>query len=284
MLAELVIFPVQQSLDVLLTMRVLKKRARERKSTFQEGRVRTTARTNRFSAARSKTRTKMKVLVAHYASIIVRGICSVIADSDDFEVCAKTSDAEKARELFEFHRPRVVIVGRAVGGRDGIDLIKQFHKMDSKTAILMMCASEDAESVHRVWRAGALGYLRTMDSDEELVRAMRNTVAGERYVSDRLRQVVFKRVATGRGKLSGVSIDKLSDRERQVFFQIGKGARLSEIASQIRLSSRTIEEFQRRIKAKLGLSSTIELREKAARWANKRDWERAERSMAEAIA
>jgi DNA-binding NarL/FixJ family response regulator len=226
----------------------------------------------------------MKVLVAHYASIICHGICSVIADTDDFEVCAKTDNAEKARQLFEFHRPRVVIVGRAVGGRDGIDLIKHFHKMDPKAAILMMCASEDSESVHRVWKAGALGYLRTMDSDEELVRAMRNVVAGEHYVSEQLKQKVFKRVATGGGKSSGAGIDKLSDRERQVFFQIGKGARLSEIASQMQLSARTVEEFQRRIKSKLGSRDTAELREKAARWANKRDLEQDERSMAEAIA
>lgn len=216
--------------------------------------------------------TKITVLLAHYVGLICGGVATLLAGSDAFEVCAETNDGPTARRLFERYRPRVVIVGPTLRSGEGLQLIKEFHKMDRKVAILMLSASEEATSVHRAWRAGALGYVTIFDGRSELFPALKKICAGDRYVSSGLEQLVFNKFAIGGANSAGPKLAKLSDREREIFLHIGKGAGVSEMAHSMYVSPKTIETYQKRIMDKLGLSNTAELKRKAARWANKCDW------------
>lgn len=227
--------------------------------------------------------TKLKVLLAHYIGFICQAAGSLIGESEAFELCAETRDAATARRLFERHRPRAAIVGPTLRGGDGIQLIKDFRKMDRKAAILMLTAHEDAISVQRALRAGALGYLRIFDGHLELLEALEKICAGRRYVSEGLREVVFENFANNATKGAGAKIDGLTDREREVFVLIGSGAAISEIAAQLGVSPKTIETYQERIKEKLELRTNAALREKASRSAMKSAWRRMERLHARTV-
>ena len=197
---------------------------------------------------------------------------SVLAGSDAFEVCAETDDGPTARRLFERHRPRVAIVGPTLRGGEGLQLIKEFRKMDKKAAILMLSAAEDAMSIYRAWRAGALGYLRVFDARSELIAALEKICAGDRYVSKGLEQLVLNMFANGAANSTRSKMDKLSDREREIFLHIGKGTGISEIARLLHVSPKTVETYRGRVRDKLRLRDAVDLRQTSARWANKSDW------------
>jgi DNA-binding NarL/FixJ family response regulator len=225
----------------------------------------------------SKVPDKIKVLLVHYIGLICKGAASLIGGSEVFEVCGITNEAAKARRLFQSCRPRVVIVGPTLQGGDGIQLIKEMHKMNKDSAILMLSAHEDAVSVQRAFHAGALGYLRIFDGDRELLTALQNICARKHYVSEGLRETVFKNFANGITKGAGSKIDRLTDREREVVSRAGKGSGVCETAAEMGLSPKTIESYLERIKRKLELRTNAELREKATRFAAKSAWKRMER-------
>lgn len=220
--------------------------------------------------------TKLKVLLAHYIGFVCQATASLIGESEGFELCAETNDAPTARQLFEQHRPRVAIIGPTLRGGDGIQLIKDFRKMDKKAAILMLAAHEDATSVQRALHAGALGYLRIFDGHLELLQALEKICSGRRYVSEGLKDVVFENFANNTIRAGGSKVDRLTDREREVFFLSGKGASISEMAAELGVSAKTIETYQERIKQKLELRSNAEMREKASRAVMKSAWKQME--------
>ena len=210
----------------------------------------------------------------HFVGLLCMGVAQALSGTEDFEVCETTDDAPTARRLFEQHRPGVVIIGPSLRGGDGIQLIKDIHKMDRNAAILMLSAVEDPTFIQRVWRAGARGYLRVFDGHLELVEALRKICDGHRYVSKALNQLVYEGYATR--KTSASRLDSLSDREREVFLLIGRGSTVSEIASEMGVSGKSVETYLKRIKDKLGLKSTPELRERAMRSITKSAWKQME--------
>lgn len=220
--------------------------------------------------------TKAKVLIVHLIPFVSAGIAQMLSGNREFEVCDTTDDAPTARRLFERHRPRVTIIGPALRGGDGIQLMKDLRKMDSRAAILMLSAMEDPTFIRCALRAGALGYLRVLDGRAELLSALQHVITGNRYISQALAQAVYRGLATrdaGRSK-----IDILSDREREVFLLIGEDATLAGIAAQLGVSVNSVQTYFKRIKQKLGTRSNAQLREKAARAATKRAWKTIEQS------
>ncbi len=131
--------------------------------------------------------------------------------------------------------------------------------------------------MQRAFHAGALGYLRIFDARSELIAALEKICAGDRYVSKGLEQLVLNNFANGLANSNGSKIHKLSDREREVLFHIGKGAGISKIAQLMHVSPKTVETYQSRTSEKLQVRGAAELRQKAARWANKSDWKAMER-------
>ena len=230
--------------------------------------------TTTLSRPRLKLVTKVKVLIVHFIPLVSAGLVQMLSGNPEFEVCDVTDDAPTARRLFERHRPRAIIVGPALRGGDGIQLIKDLRKMNPRSAILMLSALEDPTFIRRALRAGAAGYLRVLDGREELLSALDKVTAGHRYVSQALAQAVYHGLV-GR-KTSGSKMHRLSDREREVFLLVGEDAMLSEIAAELGVSVNSIQTYLKRIKGKLGIQTTAELREKAARVATKGAWKKME--------
>jgi DNA-binding NarL/FixJ family response regulator len=232
--------------------------------------------------SRPKCLTKTKILVVHFIPLLCFGVAQMLSAADDFDVCDTTDDARSARRLFERHQPRVAIIGPALRGGDGIQLIKQLHKMDRDAAILMLSAIEEPQFIQRAWRAGALGFLRIWDAHLELVPALKAICEGHRYVSHALTQAMYDYWSTGKSGRS--KIDSLSDREREAFLLIGKGATLREAANEMGVSDKSIQTYLKRAKEKFGLQSNAQLRAKAARAAMKRAWKRMELTVVESAA
>lgn len=210
--------------------------------------------------------TKAKVLVVHKAGLTRLAVRHLLDQSDRFQFCGETDHAPTARDLFEQHRPDVVVLGLILRGGDGVHLIKDFQKLNIASATLVLCESDRLLSIQRAFRAGAKGYSTVDDPPVELLTALDRVAAGRTHVSEEVLPLVMKNFTTGARRVPHVDVNRLSDREVQVFSLVGRGFKLSKIATELHVSPKTIETHQRRINEKLGLQKTSQLREKAHQW------------------
>jgi DNA-binding NarL/FixJ family response regulator len=212
-----------------------------------------------------KDPTKAKVLVVHRTGFVRFGVLSLIAKSMQFMACGETDEAPLARELFVRHKPKLVLLGLTLRGGDGFQLIKDFCKLDPAAATVVLSERTDALSLRRAFRAGARGYL-TIDGAAEMVRAFNEISAGRVYVSMSVLPLILSNFAAGSKGSHSSDINSLSDRELEIFAFIGRGFSVSELATELHVSVKTIETHQMRMKEKLALHSAAELRQKAREW------------------
>ena len=209
--------------------------------------------------------TKAKVLVVHRIGFVRAGVLSLIAKSMQFVVCGETDEAPLARELFLRHKPHLVVVGLRLCGADGIQLIKEFRNLNPVAAILALSEHADPFSAQRAFRAGARAYL-TIDDAPELLRAFDKILTGHPYVAASVLPLILSNFAAGTKNSRNLDINNLSDRELEIFSFIGRGVSVSELASELHVSVKTIETHQMRMKEKLALHTAAELRQKAREW------------------
>ena len=213
-----------------------------------------------------KRSAKMKVLIIHHAPLIRSGLVALIDANDGFAVCAQTDDAPTAREMFVRHQPQLVALGLTLRRGSGIELIKDFRRLNKSARLLVLSAREDPLTIQRAFRAGTHGYLALEDDPAEVLQALNRISEGHLYASTSVIRRLLKSLATNEIEPARSEVKPLSDRELQVFSLIGRGFGASRLASELHLSVKTIETHQAHIKEKLGLRSAAELTEKAAHW------------------
>jgi DNA-binding NarL/FixJ family response regulator len=209
--------------------------------------------------------TKAKVLVVHRIGFVRSGVLSLIAKSLQFTTCGETDEAPSARELFVRHHPSVAVVGIILRGGDGIQLIKEFHHLNPAVALIALAEHPDALSVQRAFRAGGRGYLG-IDDAPELLSALTQISAGYSYVGASVLPLILDNFAARKKASRDSNMSILSDRELEIFSFIGRGVSVSELASELHVSVKTIETHQMRMKEKLALHTAAELRQKAREW------------------
>jgi DNA-binding NarL/FixJ family response regulator len=212
-----------------------------------------------------KRPTKPKVLVVHRTGFVRSGVLSLIAKSAKFTMCGETDEAPLARELFLRHKPDLVLIGLRVSGADGTQLIKEFRSLHPAAAILALSEHPDAFSAQRAFRAGARGFL-SIDDAPELFRALDEISAGRSFVGASVLPLILSNFAAATKSSRNSDINSLSDRELEIFSFIGRGLSVSELASELNVSVKTIETHQMRIKEKFALRSAAELRQTAREW------------------
>ena len=125
--------------------------------------------------------------------------------------------------------------------------------------VLVLTAHEDVMHAKRVLKAGALGYLMKASALEQIPTAIRRVLAGNIYVSDTLGARMLQQQVRGQTDINESPVKTLSDRELEVFEQIGQGCTTREVAAKLNLDVKTVETYRSRIKEKLGLSNATEL-------------------------
>jgi DNA-binding NarL/FixJ family response regulator len=214
-----------------------------------------------------KHRVKLKVLIIHHAPLIRSGLVALIQATGRFAVCGETDDAPTGREMFVKHQPRAVALGLTLRRGSGIELIKDFRRLDTAARLLVVSAREDPLSIQRAFRAGTHGYLALEDDPSEVLQALERVSEDHLYASASVTRRLLKSLATNEIEPARSEVKALSDRELQVFSLIGRGFGASRLATELHLSVKTVETYQAHIKQKLGLHSAAELSEKAAHWA-----------------
>jgi DNA-binding NarL/FixJ family response regulator len=209
---------------------------------------------------------KTRVLIAHHAPVARFGLAALIEASANFATAGATGHAPTARRLFCEKQPRLVILSLTLQEGDGISLLKDFRKIDRSVPALVVSARTDALSVQRAFKAGARGYIGTLDETDEILHALELTASGGLYASPNVAHALLEMLSAGKVETKRDGYGQLSDRELEVFRLIGRGIGTTAIAQELHLSVKTVETHRARIKHKLGIEGAPELTRRATEW------------------
>jgi DNA-binding NarL/FixJ family response regulator len=148
-------------------------------------------------------------------------------------------------------------------GVDGLDLIKDIRISHPQLPILILSMHDEEVYAERALRAGARGYLMKHEPPDRLIAGIFSVLKGEIALSEKTKAKILGNLAGQREGRGGLSLDRLTDRELEVFRLIGQGLTNRRISEKLSLSVKTIEAHCAHIKQKLGLRTGAELQYQA---------------------
>jgi DNA-binding NarL/FixJ family response regulator len=215
--------------------------------------------------------TTYRVMIVDDHPIVRQGLRSLIDQVDDLSVCGEAGSAAEALKILPTLKPDLMLVDISLKGPDGIELTKSIRSLKPDLPILIVSMHDETLYAERVLRAGANGYIMKEEVARNVVEATRKVLKGDIYISDRMRQKILRGVAGQRSNPATSSIERLSDRELEVFRLIGQGHGTRMIAEELHLSVKTIETYRAHIKEKLGLKNATELVRQAVQWVEQKN-------------
>jgi DNA-binding NarL/FixJ family response regulator len=194
------------------------------------------------------------------------GLVELINHQPDMEVCGEAGNGGDALSEIQKHHPDLVMTDITMPGRSGVEFLKDALAIDPELAVLILSIHDESLYAERVLHAGARGYIMKEAKPEVLLAAIRHVLAGHVYVSPNLSLRLLDTL-TGKGPGKSPSpIQKLSDREFEVFRLIGEGLPTAAIGRRLNLSAKTVATHRINIKTKLGIETASELISCAAKW------------------
>jgi DNA-binding NarL/FixJ family response regulator len=197
---------------------------------------------------------------------------AAIESEVDFQVCGEAEDGHHALAIIQSTKPDMAILDLTLrGSPNGLDLIKEIHLRYPKILVVVVSMHDESLYAERAIHAGAHGYITKQEATKKILLAIRQVLSGEIYLSDKMAAKVLSKMARGREVHGRSSIERLADRELQVFKLIGHGRSTRQIADELHLDMKTIETYRSRIKSKLGIKDATELLQQAILWAHSGD-------------
>ncbi|MHC4174187.1 MAG: response regulator transcription factor [Planctomycetota bacterium] len=211
-------------------------------------------------------RDKSKILIVDDHPIVRQGLAELVNHENDLTVCGQAEDAHQAMKAIKELRPNMAVVDISLRETSGIELIKDINVQYPNLPVLALSMHDESLYAERALRAGAKGYIMKAEATEKVITAIRKILNGEIYVSDKMAAKMVRKLVGGRTEISTSPVERLSDRELEVFHLIGKGYGTRQISERLHLSIKTIETYRAHIKEKLGLANAAELLQHAIQW------------------
>ena len=199
-----------------------------------------------------------RILVVDDHPIVREGIIRLIATCSSMQVCGDTGDGHAVMAMIASLRPSAVVLDLTLDGADGLSLLGEIHTRYPRLPVLVLSMHNESTHALRSIRAGARGYLMKKSASREILGALTTVLEGKLYVSETVKYQMIDSFA-GRQSGSGSSVDRLSQREFQIFRLVGQGFQTTSIAEKLHCSPKTVETHVLRIRNKLQLRNINEL-------------------------
>ena len=214
----------------------------------------------------TQTERKSHVIVVEDHPVLSDGLKQLVNNQPDLACVGVAADISAAKRLIEECKPDLMILDLRLKAGDALDFIKTLRVECPEVKALVLSQYDELIFAERALRAGASGYIMKENTTDEVLRAVRKVLAGELYFSERVAAAVVKRTLREKPNASRNGVERLSDREMQVFQLLGAAYSAREIAEQFHLSRKTVETHCEKIKHKLSLQTAAELKRFARQW------------------
>jgi DNA-binding NarL/FixJ family response regulator len=206
---------------------------------------------------------KIRVLVVDDFPLVREGLTASLEVDPGIEVVGEAADGDEGLRLARELRPDVMLVDMRMPGLGGPVLLAKLREELPDVRVLVVSASEKAESLLEAISAGAAGYLTKRVSGRELRHAVITVSGGGSVITPTLARHLLREYShVSRGEPMTVR-PLLAQREQEVLRLLAQGHTDREIGGQLYISPRTVQNHLTRIRDKTGMRRRSEL----ARWA-----------------
>jgi len=209
---------------------------------------------------------RKRILLVDDHPFMRAGLGALIDRQPDMQVCGEAGQPAEAMQAIVRENPDLVLTDLTMPGRSGLEFVKDVKAAHPDAAILIMSMHDESVFAERALRAGARGYIMKEAGGENLLTAIRQVLRGEVYVSPKMSARILEGLSGTKPRGSSSPIEKLTDREFEIFQLIGHGKSTREIAQQLHLSPKTVDVHRANIKEKLELTDITALIRHAVRW------------------
>jgi DNA-binding NarL/FixJ family response regulator len=214
----------------------------------------------------SLTPDKSRIFLVDDHAMFREGLRQLIDREPDLTVCGDAAEAESALQEIRKLKPDLVVVDITLGGTSGIDLIKAIKNEEEDFPVLVVSMHDESLYAERALRAGAMGYVMKQEPAKTVKMAIRKVLGGDMHLSEKMASSVITKFMHGPDDAPPAPLEKLSDRELEVFQMLGMGKGVRQIAEEMNVTIPTVNSFRNRIKEKLQLKSSTEVMLHAIHW------------------
>jgi two-component system nitrate/nitrite response regulator NarL len=200
---------------------------------------------------------KIKVLIVDDHPVVRKGLWSCLDSRPNIKVIGEAGNGHQAISKIAELNPDIVLMDISMPEMDGLAVTEKLHKDSPEVKVLILSVNSSRDSVLRMIRAGARGYVLKDTPPEDLVRAIETVNGGEAFFSPPVARIALNQYVSELDETDPAS--RLSDREREVLVLIAGGKSNKEIASALGIGVRTIETHRERIMRKLEIRSVAGL-------------------------
>lgn len=197
----------------------------------------------------------IRVLLVDDHPVVRSGYRRLLEQSGDIAVIAEAERVDQAYGEFVTHAPDVTVTDLSMPGSGGLELIRRIVTREPAARVLVFSMHDGALLVKRALETGARGFLSKSSAPESLLEAVRTIHAGERYLSEDLSPALLERDA----RFETAQLESLTAREFEIFRLLAQGHSLNQCAEALKLSPKTVSNYQTLIKEKLGVSTSAAL-------------------------
>ena len=205
----------------------------------------------------SATRKKIKILIADDHPVVRKGLWSCLSAKTNLKVIGEACDGADAIQKVKELAPDVVLMDIDMPKKNGLEVTDLLRKDAPNVKVLILSMQSNRDTVLRIIKAGARGYVLKDAPTEELARAIESVNAGEAFFSPPVAQIALNQYVTDADDTKPLA--KLSERESEVVALIAEGKSNKEIASHLGIGVRTIETHRERVMRKLDIHSVAGL-------------------------
>jgi len=202
---------------------------------------------------------KPRILLADDHALVREGMLSIL--EPDYEVVGMAKDGRELVRIASELRPDVIVADIAMPNLNGLEAIRQLQKERLSTKIVFLTMHVGVDLAVQAFRLGASAYLMKVDASEELVRAIKEALAGRLYITPSIAKDVMMVLMEG-SKVPSAEEEPwtaLTGREREVLQLVAEGRKMAEIGEILHISPRTVERHKYNLMDKLKLRTTAEL-------------------------
>jgi DNA-binding NarL/FixJ family response regulator len=209
---------------------------------------------------------RKRILIVDDHPMMRAGLTQLISRQPSMEVCGEAGGSAEAMEQIAKFQPDLIIADLTMKGGGGLEFIKDARTLHANIPILVVSMHDENVYAERSLRAGAAGYIMKEESPTHLVSAIQRVLDGGIYLSETMSGRILKSVTGTNTRNADSPLQKLTDREFEIFQLIGRGSTTEEIAAQLHISRRTVDVHRSQIKEKLHIKSGTALVHYAVQW------------------
>lgn len=197
----------------------------------------------------------MRIVIADDHPILREGLIRTISVEPDFEIVGETGDGKKALELIRDLSPELAVLDISMPGMTGLEIVRKCQQENLQTLFVILTMYKEEEYFNEALDLGVKGYILKENAAADLVACLKYVQSGKHYVSPVISEYLVNRHSRSKELHEDIpTLNKLTQMEKQVLKLISENKTSKEIAVELFISYRTVQNHRNNICQKLGFS------------------------------